>query len=147
MYIEDSNSYEDQAHSINDLLELREDQLGQMIFSIKENSNQINQEQQEQEQDPLSQKFYRLKIENIKIEQKLIQVLKIIDITINIRLQKSQQQKKILQMVNACVSHEMRNPINSIFAMNMQLRDQASELGKSLAALTELARNKEVKPD
>jgi signal transduction histidine kinase len=37
-------------------------------------------------------------------------------------------EKKVLEMVNACVSHEMRNPINSIFAMIMKQKDHASSL-------------------
>ena len=68
---------------------------------------------------------------------KKFRVLKISDITISQRLQISQNQKHVLQMINACVSHEMRNPINSIFAMNLQIREQAQEIAAGLRKITE----------
>lgn len=57
-------------------------------------------------------------------------LIKITDVTLTVRLEESRRHNKFLQMVNACVSHEMRNPINSIFAMNIHLQDQAQELDK-----------------
>lgn len=41
---------------------------------------------------------------------------------------KSNGEKKILQLVNANVSHEMRNPINSIMATNLKVEDLSKEL-------------------
>jgi signal transduction histidine kinase len=37
-------------------------------------------------------------------------------------------EKKLLKMINACVSHEMRNPLNAIFHMILKLRDNRREL-------------------
>jgi signal transduction histidine kinase len=45
------------------------------------------------------------------------------DITINIQYNLNLGEKKILQLINACVSHEMRNPINAIIGMNLKLKD------------------------
>jgi signal transduction histidine kinase len=82
----------------------------------------------DQDENPISKQFYRLKLEHVSTISGKIRVLKITDITIKVRLEHTQQQKKVLQMVNACVSHEMRNPINSIIAMNIQLREEVNEL-------------------
>jgi signal transduction histidine kinase len=35
-------------------------------------------------------------------------------------------------MINACVSHEMRNPINSILSMNAKLQDNSKDIQKIL---------------
>ena len=55
-------------------------------------------------------------------------VLQILDVSINVRFDLASGEKKMLQMINACVSHEMRNPINSIFSMNLKLIDIAQQL-------------------
>ena len=55
-------------------------------------------------------------------------VFKILDISTNVYFDLSKGEKKILQLVNACVSHEMRNPLNAIVAQNLRLRNLASKL-------------------
>lgn len=75
--------------------------------------------QNEDDSEAMSQQFFKFKIEEMTTGANKFRVLKISDITISQRLQMSQNQKHVLQMINACVSHEMRNPINSIFAMNL----------------------------
>lgn len=40
----------------------------------------------------------------------------------------SEGKKKILQIINACMSHQMRNPINSIMATNLKLKQEGSTL-------------------
>ena len=132
LYCEDQQNVDRQEYSVNDVFEMAESELTDKIFCIRSQiliSDSIEPEMES------NQQFFKFKVERIKRENEAMLVLKITDITINIRLQQSQQQKQILQMVNACVSHEMRNPINAIFAMNMQLRDQASELAKLLTQL------------
>lgn len=37
-------------------------------------------------------------------------------------------EKNLLEMINACVSHEMRNPINSILCQSLKLADFAQIL-------------------
>lgn len=54
--------------------------------------------------------------------------MKINDVTINIKFGLSLSEKKLLELVNACVSHEMRNPINGIFSMNIRVRDLLERL-------------------
>ena len=49
-----------------------------------------------------------------------------VNMTIMFNINKGE--KRILELVNACVSHEMRNPINSILATNLKLKDIAREL-------------------
>jgi signal transduction histidine kinase len=55
-------------------------------------------------------------------------VVKISDYTLNIQYDLNLGEKRLLELVNACVSHEMRNPINAILGMNLKLKDLTSEM-------------------
>ena len=45
-----------------------------------------------------------------------MQVLQIIDISKDIMYSVAAGEKKLIELINATVSHEMRNPLNSIHA-------------------------------
>ena len=47
-------------------------------------------------------------------------MLQIIDITGTILYQQQKIQNELLSMINVCVSHELRNPLNSISALNVE---------------------------
>lgn len=53
-------------------------------------------------------------------------MLKIIDVSTDILYERANGEKQLLAMVNATVSHEMRNPINSINSQNIK-QDQINE--------------------
>lgn len=53
-------------------------------------------------------------------------MLKIIDVSIDILYERANAEKRLLALVNATVSHEMRNPINSINSQNIK-QDQINE--------------------
>ena len=52
-----------------------------------------------------------------------LQVVQIIDITQRIKYNHAIGERKLLQLINACVSHEMRNPINAIHCQNLEMKD------------------------
>ena len=58
--------------------------------------------------------------------------MQVMDITSRVRFQKLVGEKNLLQMINACVSHEMRNPINSIHCQNIKLQEAAKMLNDLL---------------
>ena len=41
-------------------------------------------------------------------------VIQIIDVTAQVLYDNTNAEVKLLQLINACVSHEMRNPLNAI---------------------------------
>jgi signal transduction histidine kinase len=43
-------------------------------------------------------------------------------------------QKKFSQLINACISHEMRNPINSLHSQNMNMKTILTNLQRVLDA-------------
>ena len=66
-------------------------------------------------------KYYQFHINTQEGYNSRFKVIKISDVTINIKFDLNQGEKRLLELVNACVSHEMRNPINAILGMNMKL--------------------------
>lgn len=71
------------------------------------------------ERNPLS--FFSIKVSEMEFEGIKLKCLNIKDETSQINLEISKGEKRILELVNACVSHEMRNPINAILAANLKL--------------------------
>ena len=53
-------------------------------------------------------------------------MIKIIDVSKNVQYERAQGEKKLLTVINATVSHEMRNPINSINALSIK-QDETNE--------------------
>jgi len=49
-------------------------------------------------------------------------VLQILDVSAQIMFNASKGEKKLMTLVNAAVSHEIRNPINSIRCQNLLLK-------------------------
>ena len=42
-------------------------------------------------------------------------------------------QNQVLEMINACVSHEMRNPLNSVMAQNLEKEHLYQELQEAIS--------------
>ena len=59
-------------------------------------------------------KYVQIKMQSIKQYNKQQYLIQIIDISGQIMYDIATGEKKFLQLINATVSHEMRNPINSI---------------------------------
>ena len=55
-------------------------------------------------------------------------MLQFIDISKSILYDMEKTQTQVLETVNACVSHEMRNPLNSIIARNTEKVEVYKEL-------------------
>lgn len=115
------------------------DQLDQQIWIVQEPKKEIAAAQLTSEAHTHEKKYFKFKFIRIKNQYQAYSLIKITDATLSIWLEESRRHNKFLQMVNACVSHEMRNPINSIFAMNIQLQDQAQELSVILEELRKAA--------
>jgi signal transduction histidine kinase len=50
-------------------------------------------------------------------------MLQFIDISTSILYDMEKANNSVLSMINACVSHEMRNPLNSIIAQNIEKKE------------------------
>ena len=59
-------------------------------------------------------------------------MLQIIDISPQVLLDKQKAHSKFLTIINATVSHELRNPLNSIIALNLEKDELYNTLGALL---------------
>jgi len=62
-------------------------------------------------------------------------MMQFVDISKSILYDMEKAQNSVLSMINACVSHEMRNPLNSVIAQNIQKKEIYSELNKLILEL------------
>jgi nitrogen fixation/metabolism regulation signal transduction histidine kinase len=88
-------------------------ELERLIF--QKNEEAIEQDEDHEDEQNLK-KYFTVQVTRLMVHHKTLYVLKINDITMNIHFNLSKGKKKLLQLINACVSHEMRNPLNSIMA-------------------------------
>ena len=65
---------------------------------------------------PSKKKYVQIKHSPFEMRNKLCGLIQIIDISSNILYQQEKSQNEFLSLINACVSHELRNPLNSIKA-------------------------------
>ena len=61
-----------------------------------------------------NQRYVQIKRQKFKSDTRDYDMLKIIDVSMDVLYERSQGEKKLLTVINATVSHEMRNPLNSI---------------------------------
>lgn len=77
-------------------------------------------------------RYFRIKITSLDHISKVRQIMQIIDITSCILYDKEHAQNSFLSLINACVSHELRNPLNSIMAQNIEKVNLYKELTKNI---------------
>ena len=73
------------------------------------------------------------------IEGKKLAMLQIIDISANILYDKYKAMNEFQALINACVSHELRNPLNSIVAQNIEKKFLSKQM-------KDLLQNKNIGP-
>ena len=62
-----------------------------------------------------------------------LSIMQIVDVSDSIFYNESKTQNEFLQIVNATVSHELRNPLNSIKAQNILKRNLYNQLHLNLS--------------
>jgi len=72
--------------------------------------------------------FVQVKVTKYMINDKLTTMLQLIDISSNIMYHQQKADTKFLELINACISHELRNPLNSIVAQNIKKTRLLAEL-------------------
>lgn len=84
-------------------------------------------------QDPVMEptiviKYYQIRRQQIKHSYITKDVLQIIDISSDILYDKAKGEKELQSLINATVSHEMRNPCNSIQGQNIKQEELNNKL-------------------
>ena len=62
-------------------------------------------------------------------------MLQFIDISSSILYDNQREHSNFLGLVNACVSHELRNPLNSIVAENTLKKNVIEQIGKDIEVI------------
>lgn len=61
-----------------------------------------------------NQKYFEFKIQKIDVDEKNLTIIQVRDVTSRVIYDILTGKQHILETINATVSHEMRNPLNSI---------------------------------
>ena len=64
--------------------------------------------------------YVQFKLSEITLKHRKLTMIQILDISDSIMYQQEKNQTEQLSMLNATISHELRNPLNSIKARNME---------------------------
>ena len=75
-----------------------------------------------------SKQFVSVKVSSLQLHHSSFKVINILDQTVSIQFDKSKGEKKILQLINACFSHQLRNPINALLVANLKFRTDSQQL-------------------
>jgi signal transduction histidine kinase len=72
-----------------------------------------------------------------------MKILKMIDVTKHILYSEYKEKHQLTSMINACVSHELRNPLNSIIAKNYEKEALYQQLKELMGTFQEESRKSE----
>ena len=96
--------------SIDQILDTDFKDLEKIIFKLK-----IDSEEKEE-----SATFVQLKLRTYDKSGKKMKLMQIIDVTDYIMYTEIKAKNQFTTLINACVSHELRNPLNSIISKNIE---------------------------
>lgn len=91
--------------SICELINSSKDLIEQKIFLINYGGNAES-----------SNRYVQIKLKKFHMNHQEKQMLQIIDVSASILYDQQKAENSFLALINACVSHELRNPLNSIIA-------------------------------
>ena len=76
--------------------------------------------------------FFQIKMQKICLNLQDYFIFVINEVSNSVRIQKLISEKKLLQQINAIVSHEMRNPLNAILAMVSKVKHVTEKIKETL---------------
>ena len=106
---EEYKSSEKVVLSINDVIKVPKVELQTKVFVFAQNYNSL-----------FENKYFKVKVNILDGESENEIMVTLIDTTQEVLRQNEQAHNELMIMINATVSHELRNPLNSIVAINMQ---------------------------
>jgi signal transduction histidine kinase len=110
---------------------MTDETLEETIFMMNLNSSDMSSQDSVLDSMLRGRKYFRAKIKTIYIQSSKRQVLQFHNISNSIFYDHQKDQNALLQLINACVSHELRNPLNSIVSQN-ELKKKLYEKIKSI---------------
>lgn len=83
----------------------------------------------------MEETYVKIRKTNFVLDNKSKLMLQISDVSYSIMYSLQKAENQFLSMSNACVSHELRNPLNSIMAKNIEKEVLYSQLADILKDL------------
>ena len=80
-------------------------------------------------------KYVKFKLTNCVIKQTIETIVQIQDISDSIMYTEIKDMSEFLEIVNACISHELRNPLNSITAQTFIMKVLITKLKAILESI------------
>jgi len=77
-------------------------------------------------------RYVQLKLTPYEQNGEQSSMVQIIDVSTRILYDQTREDNKFLSLMNACVSHELRNPLNSIVAQNIEKSRLYNEMEKMI---------------
>lgn len=115
---------QDKVYSLRELMDKSTEFLGENVFKVifvegLEEDNRFN--------------YIQLKVKNILtgkngVGQGTSQLIQILDISDKILYSEVKAEHSFLEMINAAVSHELRNPLNSLIGQSSQMKEYFKSL-------------------
>ena len=127
----------EKALSLNEIIQTRSHNLEKLIFEIDQSSSSLPDEEGFSQVGNISVKqTVQIKMNQIEEDgdQMLIQLvdmtehMALSELKNNYQFNQFKSKNEVLSMINACVSHELRNPLNSIIATNIEKKHLYMEL-------------------
>ena len=127
---EEDDTQEPEFLNFDQLLLMDSTKLEKSVFKIKIGiqETEISSECSIQNQ----VKYIQLKVKDYKKGNEDLKLLQIIDVTSYILYTEFKAKNQFTSLINACVSHELRNPLNSIIAKNIEKSALYLQLQKKL---------------
>jgi signal transduction histidine kinase len=100
--------------SLREILAKEDLVLNNQVFMIIENNNNQDLNKDQKSNPKKNSQYYKIIKQNITMIGRQCVLLQIIDISNKIHYDQAIADKQFIELINATVSHEMRNPINSI---------------------------------
>lgn len=134
-----TNPGEDKVYSLKELFGMLPQDLEGKVFQILDLSDLVENKGAQNECDNNTERKYKnakyryvqIKKVTINADLRKSEVIQIIDISSQMMYDKANAERRLMSQINAMVSHEMRNPANSIHCQNIRqqlLNERINEL-------------------
>jgi len=115
---------DERMFSIEEVLDMSEEERSTRVFFMHKRQASSQQGRDDELQPSTGTKeFVQIKEKSYYIEGSMKRLVQIIDISKSILYDKEHAKSELLSLINVTVSHEMRNPLNSILSLNVDFDD------------------------
>jgi signal transduction histidine kinase len=120
--VEEHSLDEIKEYTAEDILKMDHRQVDRMIFIVKNPESEKNEKE--------IPRYIQIKRTTFTRNNQIKHIIQMINISHTILYNQQKTENKFLGLINACVSHEIRNPLNSIIASNVERKFLYKQINK-----------------